>query len=281
MAYWSENHCHFSGKYKKKFLAGAFARLNWKYKGEQEQFSIAQIRRKCDYMKARFNQVYDEMERQSGFGVEEITTKPDLRATTLAKFPLYEAMAPFMLEKVNVNPHIVVEVGSAKSTGNMHVQGQGAADFVTKITNSKDGIVQAEGSYSDDDSDSGLSVSSTEDDNKIAPSVLSVTARPTPKIKHEKNDKKSEVRKTSRGGYSVGDFVEVTKDQMKSNAAFREKMLSLMEEDKDIRKSEGERALKKSKVELLLSVAAASRDAGDLHSDKIFRDKAADIADEF
>ena len=73
----------------------------------------------------------------------------------------------------------------------------------------------------------------------------------------------------------------MNKEQMASNATFKEKMLSLIKEDSDMRKADAERAFKKNKVEILLSVAAASRNAGDMQSDKLFREKAADIADEF
>ena len=93
IAFWNENHVLYSGKYKRRFLERAALRLNKKYQGEKKLFTAAKIRKKCDYMKRRFKEVRDRMI-SSGFGVEELTSKPDLRATVLAKFPLYEAMEP-------------------------------------------------------------------------------------------------------------------------------------------------------------------------------------------
>ena len=81
--------------------------------------------------------MYNEMVRQSGFGVEEITSKPDLGATTLSKFPLYAEIEPFMLDEVNVNPDILTDDGCGSSSGNLHLQGQGAARFVSKLQRSK------------------------------------------------------------------------------------------------------------------------------------------------
>ena len=60
VAYWSEHHMLFNGKHEKKFLQGAVTKLNQRYKNDQK-FTVAKIRKKCDYMKDRFNNVRDQM----------------------------------------------------------------------------------------------------------------------------------------------------------------------------------------------------------------------------
>ena len=79
-----------------KLLQSAIARLNKKKNGKSVLFRIQKFHKKCNYFKNRLNKVRDKMV-TSGFGVEDFTSQPDLRAAVLQKTPLYDGMEQFKL----------------------------------------------------------------------------------------------------------------------------------------------------------------------------------------
>lgn len=276
VAYWSENHTIFNGKLKKKFLEGAVSRLNRKYAGQKALFAIQKVRKKCDYMRNRFNQVRDKM-LSSGFGIEDLTSKPDLRATVLSKFPLYEAMEQFMLEKVNVNPVLIVEAGAAASaTSKVNVRGTGASKFRSDLKKSKEfGLL----SDSDDDDDIDENISAGDNPKEASSSVDNSNDKNASNKKPVKAEKDLD-KKEKRCGNPISSFIDIAKHQMATNNSFKQKMLKILELESSLRKEEAQRESKTGKIQLLLSIAEASRNAGDTENDKEFRGMAAKLSED-
>ena len=279
VAYWSENHTLFNGKLKRRFLEGAVCRLNKKYAGQKVLFTIQKVRKKCDYMRNRFNQVKDKM-LSSGFGIEHLTSKPDLRATVLPKFPLYEAMEPFMLEKVNVNPVLIVEAGAeASATSKLNVRGTGASKFKSDLKKSKESGLLSD-SDDDNDIDEIISANDNPKESAISHSVFSVVKSKDKKAldkRHVKVEKDLD-KKEKRNANPISSFIDIAKSQMAASNSFKQKMLDILEIESNLRKEEAQRGSKTEKIQLLLSIAEASRNAGDTKSDKEFRQMAANLS---
>ena len=104
-------------------------------------------------------------------------------------------------------------------------------------------------------------------------------------LKRQKDTKKakrtgdtSDMSRTARGDNSVASFLDLTTDQMKLNLEFKEKMISVIEKESEFRKQEATYASIKNKIDVCLSVSAASKRAGGAENDHMFRELAAKFA---